>query len=157
MITSLYVSCADDNFIEQLELDTLVYPLQKFSWPYETDGAEIGKMQSPGRHSWHKFVRNLPIDLEGEILADSTSQFWTRRKALLEKIIPEPTGTVYDPVKFRMTVDGDSNVYYAFCVLESMVGALTASGSPTVSEFMLGFSCRFGYWRRESDDVAVRI
>lgn len=157
MITSLFVSCADDNFVDQLELDTLDFPLQKMSWVYEMEGAEIGKMQAPGRHSWRKDVRHLPIDMEGEILADTTSSYWTKRKSLMAKIIPSPTNIVYDPIKFKLKVDGDSETYYAFCVLQSNIGALEATGAPTVTEFQLGFSCRFGYWRRESDDVAVRL
>lgn len=157
MITLLYVSCAVDGFSAQLELDDLNYPLQKFDWSYQMEGAEIGKMQAPGRHNWRKDVRYLPIDLEGEILANTTTEFWDKRKALMQKVIPAFDNIEPNPVKFRLQVDGDSNFYYAFCVQETNVGALEATGAPTVQEFQLGFSCRFGYWRREIDDSPAII
>jgi hypothetical protein len=83
------------------------------------------------------------------ILADTTSQFWTRRKALAAKIIPppdDPPYPEYDHVRFIAQFDGDGNTYYADAVLRSNIGALEVTGAPTIQEFELMFECRAGYW-----------
>lgn len=153
MITTLVIKNAVDSFATSLALDTIDsngvgFPLDVFSWHPEMDGSDIGKMQAPGRWPWRKVVRNMPITVEGTILARTTTEYWSQRKALMAKCFPSPTNTLYDPVKFELVVDGDANTYYAFCVLEDAAGALDTQStrSPTVSKFMLSYSCRAGYW-----------
>jgi len=67
----------------------------------------------------------------------------------MQKIIPPPTDAAYpeyDHVRFIATFDGDGTTYYADAVLRSNIGALEATGAPTVSEFQCQFECRDGYW-----------
>ena len=157
MITSLFVASSADSYATTLELDTLLYPLRRFSWEYQMDGDNVPKTQQAGSWKAPKFVSSLPIEMEGTILADTTSEFWTRRKALLAKVIPAFANVIFDHVKFLLTVDGDAEVYYAFAVLEQSVGALEVTGSPTISDFQLMFNCREGYWRKSSDNSYVII
>jgi len=153
MITSIVVKNAVDSFATSIALDTIDgsgvgYPLEVFSWHPVMDGADIGKMQAPGQWPWQKYVRNMPITIEGTILARTTTEYWTQRKALMNKCFPAPNNTVYDPIKIEMVIDGDANTYYAFCVLDDAVGALDVetTHSPTVTKFQLSYSCRAGYW-----------
>jgi hypothetical protein len=157
MITSLYIYGVHDNFTSSLELDDLNYPIQHFSWEYVTSGMTARKSQGSGRWKTYQDVEYMPINMKGEILADTTSSFWTKRKSLLQKVIPPQGNTEFDHVKFVLTVDGDATQYYAFCILEQNLGALTASGSPTVQEFDLTFECREAYWRKVSDNSYVVI
>lgn len=153
MITSLVVKNAVDSFSTSLALDTIDangvgFPLRVFNWPPQLDGAEVPKMQAPGRWPAHKHVRNMQIAVEGSILARTTTEYWTQRKSLMKYCFPSPINTLYDPIKFEMVIDGDATTYYAFCVLDDAIGALdvNATHSPTVSEFQLTYSCRAGYW-----------
>jgi len=157
MITSLYVAGAVDSFSGTLELDTLTYPLQKFAWEYATVGDRPARHQQAGSWDAPKFVEYMSITMEGEILASTTSAYWTARKALLQKIIPPRANTLYNHVKFLLTVDGDAEVYYTFAVLEQNVGALEATGAPTVSQFQLMFESHEGYWQKSSDNSYVVI
>lgn len=155
MITSIYVAGAHDNYAGTTELDTLLYPLQRFSWEYVTSGYAARKPYGAGRWKTRRDVEYMTIQVGGEILASSTSEYWTRRKALMTDIIPPPTNEDYDHVKFLLTVDGDATQYYAMCILDQNLGALESDGSPTVSAFELSFECREGYWKSVSGDVVT--
>lgn len=156
MITELLIAGCHDNFGSTLELDTLLYPLSKFHWYYDMVGERPPKHQQAGSWKAPKFVEALPIEMEGEILSSTTTEYWTRRKALMQKIIPPQDNISYDHVKFLMKVDGDVAQYYVFTTVESNVGALdVAIGSPTVSEFQLSFECKEGYWRNVATDAYV--
>lgn len=149
MITSLYVCGVSDSFASSLELDTLLYPLFKFHWYYETSNAQFPKSNSPGSWKTRSRVQVMNIECNGVILADTTAEFWTRRKALAAKIIPPPTDAPYpnyDHVRFIAQFDGDGNTYYADAILTSNIGALEVTGAPTIQEFELMFECREGYW-----------
>jgi hypothetical protein len=138
-----------DTYASSIELDTLVYPLQKFSWTYEITNSKFGKTNSSGCWKTRSRVQTMTIELNGEILSDSTSQFWTRRKALMAKAIPPPTDAAYpeyDHTRFIATFDGDGTTYYADGILISNIGALEATGAPTVQAFQLTYECRDGYW-----------
>lgn len=151
MITSLFVCNVSDGYASSLEMDTLLYPLFKFGWTYGTGNSQFPKSNSPGSWKTRSRVQVMTIEMNGVILADTTSQFWTRRKALAAKVIPPPTDAAYpeyDHVRFIAQFDGDGNTYYADAILISNIGALdVAVQSPTVEEFELMFECRDGYWR----------
>ena len=152
MITTLFVSGVADNYTSQVELDTLIYPLFKFGWTPELNSGEFPKTNSSGSWKSRSKVDAMTIEMNGAILADTTSDFWTRRKALVAKLVPPPTfvGTELDHVRFAATFDGDGTTYYADCILQSNIGALEATGAPTIQEFQTMFTCRDGYWRSGS-------
>ena len=149
MITNLYVAGVSDGYASSIELDTLTYPLFKFGWTPELSGGSFPKTNSSGSWKTRSKVEAMTIEMAGAILADTTSAFWTNRKALAQKVIPPPafSGTELDHVRFIATFDGDGTSYYADCILQSNIGALEATGAPTIQEFELSFSCRDGYWR----------
>ena len=150
MITSLFVAGVADGYASSLELDTLLYPLFKFGWVYETGGSQFPKSNSPGSWKTRSRVQTMTIECNGVILASTTSAFWSQRKALAAKVIPPPSDAAYpeyDHVRFIAQFDGDGNTYYADAILTSNIGALdVAINSPTIAEFELMFSCRDGYW-----------
>lgn len=150
MISSLFVCSVSDSYASSLELDTLLYPIFKFGWTYETSNTPFQKSNSSGSWKTRSRVNAMTIECNGVILADTTSQFWTRRKALAAKVIPPPNDAAYpnkDHVRFIAQFDGDGNTYYADAILVSNIGALdVAVNSPTVEEFELTFECRDGYW-----------
>jgi hypothetical protein len=149
MITSLHVAGIVDLYASSLELDDLSYPLFKFGWTPELGESSFPKSNSSGSWATRSRVQSMTIECNGVILADTTSQFWTRRKALAAKIIPppdDPPYPEYDHVRFIAQFDGDGNTYYADAVLRSNIGALEVTGAPTIQEFELMFECRAGYW-----------
>lgn len=149
MITSLYVAGVADGYASTLEMDTLLYPLFKFGWTYETSGSQFPRSNSPGSWKTRSRVQHMTIEMNGVILADTTAQFWTRRKALAAKIIPPPVDAPYpeyDHVRFIAQFDGDGTTYYADAILRSNIGALEVTGAPTIQEFETMFECRNGYW-----------
>ena len=153
MITSLFVASVSDGYASTLELDTLLYPLFKFGWTYETANSQFPKSNSSGSWKSRSRVQTMTIECNGVILADTTSQFWTRRKALAAKIIPPPDDAAYpefDHVRFSALFDGDGTTYYSDAILTSNIGALEVTGAPTIQEFQLTFESRDGYWRSGS-------
>lgn len=153
MITSLVVKNAVDAFSSSVALDTIDgngvgYPLTLFDWHPNMDGATQPRMQRPGQWPWRKDSRSMTITAEGRILARTTTEYWTQRKALLAKCLHAPNNVDPEPIKFELVLDGDGTTYSAFCVLESVAEALdvNATHSPTVSEFQLIYTCNAGYW-----------
>lgn len=149
MITNLFIAGVSDLYATTIELDTLVYPLQKFHWIYEGETNRFPRSNQPGSWKTRGRVEAMTIEIAGDILADTTAQWFTRRKALMQRIIPppiDPPYPEYDHTRFIATFDGDAIVYYADGVLMSNIGALEADGAPTVSQFELMFECRDGYW-----------
>ncbi len=159
MITSLFIAGVADNYASTIELDTLIYPLFKFGWTPELESSDFPKTNSYGSWKTRAKVNAMTIEMNGVILADNTSDFWTRRKALMQKIVPPPTisGVEMDHVRFIATFDGDGTTYYADAILASNIGALEATGSPTIQEFQCMFTSREGYWRNALAGAAVVI
>ena len=145
MITKIEVW--DANKISSVELDTLTYPLQKFSWEYPMAGDTIPRPFSAGRHNSRKSVGYMTLDCEGEILGSSTSNYWANRKALVTKVLPAriQTPSVYRHSYIELTLD-DSTIYHADLQLASYSIPLAATGAPTISPFMFSWEINEGYW-----------
>lgn len=149
MITQLLCAGVSDLYATTIELDDLIYPLNKFSWYPELGNSRFPKSNAPGSWKTRSRTQTMTIEISGAILGSTTAEYWTRRKALAAKIIPPPDDPAYpefDHTRFIATFDGDATVYYADCILTSNIGALESTGAPTVSEFELMFECREGYW-----------
>lgn len=159
MITSLYVAGVYDSYASSIEMDTLIYPLFHFGWTPELSSGNFPKTNSSGSWKTRSKVETMTIEMNGVILADDTATFWTRRKALAQKLIPPPafTGSELDHIRFIATFDGDATPYYADAILISNIGALEATGAPTIQEFQTQFSCRDGYWRAGSPAGALTV
>jgi hypothetical protein len=158
MITLIEVWDAQNlNFVE---LDEFPYPLNsKLSWEYPIVGQDIPRPFSAGRHNSRKSVDVMTIDCEGEIVENTTSGYWSSRKALVACVLPplvQPFG-VYRHSTIKLKVDGDNTIYFAEVQLASFSIPLAADGSPTVSPFMFSWTCNKGYWTNASTYEAVRL
>lgn len=133
------------------------YPIEKFTWDYETDGDEIPKFEAPGQWDNFKPVRSMTLDCEGHIRATTTALYWTARKNLMNFVVPAaPIPQVKKHLRIEMQLDGDSNVYYADFVLDDFSCPIEAN-YPTVTPFMFQWTCNFGYWRNIATNAAVRL
>lgn len=137
----------DSNLINYVSVDDLSYPVQKFEWAYPIVGDTIRRPFSAGRHDTRKSVEDMTIDMEGEILGATTSDYWAKRKALAAVVLPLPEqiAAVYRHSRIIITLD-DSTVYHADVQLASYAMPLATTGAPTISPFMLSWECNAGYW-----------
>jgi hypothetical protein len=93
--------------------------------------------------------------MEGDILADTTSAYWTNRLALLDKIMPTQEQTFRYHSHIQVTLDGGTT-YYANVTLQDW-DCPTEALYPTRTPFMFQWENPYGYWRRVSDSVIVAI
>jgi len=138
-----------------VELDTLTYPLQKFSWEYPIVGDDVQRPFSAGQYDTRKSVGSMTIDCEGEIVQTTTTLYWTARKALVAKVIPLYSQISYNHSTIKLTLDGDSQVYIAQVVLSSYSIPLAATGAPTISPFQFSWTCNKGYWLANGTPVLL--
>lgn len=146
MITSLFLW--DANLLTSVELDTLIYPLQKFTWTTEEDNEETRKVYGPGSYEVFNDPINMLIDCEGEILGTSTSDFNTKRKALRRCMYPNPNivPVVRRHSRLILLIDGDSSPYYADVTKGPVMFPNESVGSPMVSAFQVQWKCPAGFW-----------
>lgn len=134
-----------------------LYPVEKFTWDYETDGDEIPKFESPGQFDNIKVVRSMTLDCEGHIVTQSSSAYWTARKNLMNLVVPPAIVPAQKKhVRIEMQLDGDANIYYGDFVLDDWSCPLEAN-YPTVTPFLFQWTCNFGYWRNIATNAAVRL
>lgn len=135
---------------------TLKYPVEEFTWSDPTRGEGIPKMQAAGMHDRYKDIDNMLITMRGHILANTTTEYWTYRKALLAVVIPKPghnfryTGTI------EIKLDGDSETYWCNVDLEDR-DTPTEAFYPTVTPFQFQWVNNFGYWRKLSNNAVAYI
>lgn len=125
------------------------YPVEKLSWDYPTDGADIAKGQTYGQWPTRKFVRKMTIDCEGHILGTSSSAYWSARKSLVEAIVPNPSNTATNHGRLSITLEGSNDVYYADVTLIGFQIPLEAN-YPTVTPFQFQWEAANGYWINQS-------
>ena len=134
-----------------------LYPVEKFTWDYETDGDEIPKFEAPGQFDNLKVVRAMTLDCEGHIVTQSSSAYWTARKNLMNLVVPPAIVPAQKKhVRIEMQLDGDANIYYGDFVLDDWSCPLEAN-YPTVTPFLFQWTCNFGYWRNIATNAAVRL
>ena len=147
MITSIAIY--DALGLGSVGLDAFPYPLQEFSWQYPIIGDTVAKPFAAGRWDTRQSADAMTITCEGTIVENTTTAYWTSRKALLAKVLPAfaQDANTYRHSHIRMVLDGDATVYYADVQLSSFAVPVAATGSPTVSPFQFNWTCNFGYWR----------
>jgi len=150
MLTSVILR--DAFSINSITVNDATYPLNKFDWNQDMVGDDLRRMDGPGRHLNYKHPETLPISMEGHILADSTSAYWTARKALLAVVIPDPIQTTAIHGTIRIQIDGDTEVYYVEVVLKDWAIPLEAL-YPTVTPFMFQWESFTGYWNKLSGGI----
>lgn len=155
MINSMSFVAA--NGVTSITLNDDTYPVQKFSWDYPTDGADIPKAQTYGQWPTRKFVRKMTIDCEGWILSNSASGYWTARKNLLAAIVPNPSNTATNHGRLSVKFEGDtSTTYWADVLLVGFQVPMEAN-YPTVTPFQFQWEASLGYWINGSTGQPTQI
>lgn len=139
-----------------LTINDGTYPLRVFEWDYQIKGEAEPKMQKPGRHDALKQVDFMTIELEGDILADISQNYWNIRKAFMEVFLPHPESEELNHVRLLMQVAGSSDILYADCTLQDVDAPLEAL-YPTRTPFRFSYESNFGYWRNVATDAVVFI
>jgi hypothetical protein len=142
-----------------VSLDEFPYPCQKLTWAYPVVGDTVARPFSAGRWDTRKSVEVMTIDVEGEIVTNTTSDYWIARKTLAAFVLPQKIQipSIYRHSQIRMQIDGDTENYIADVQLTSYAIPLAATGSPTVSPFMFSWECNMAYWIAESTGEAVLL
>lgn len=154
MIDSLTATNIDTQDV--LTINDLTYPLTKFAWDYEMKGEGEPKMQKPGRHPALKQVDFMTLEVEGNIMADPSQNYWDIRKAFMDVFLPHIDAIELNHVRFDMVVSGSTQTLYAECTLAD-VDAPVEALSPTRTAFRFSYEVPFGYWRDDSTGLAVYI
>lgn len=133
-----------------------VYPLHKFSWTPSLESTKLKKTQAAGSWDLFRFITDMPIVMEGDIIADTSAVYWTRRKALMAVILPHPDTNVRNHIRWDMVTDEDATVYYANCLVDSVLADVEAM-YPTVSTFQFQFTNNYGFWRVQGTDAIAYL
>lgn len=145
--------------LDTLTINDLTYPLIKFAWDYEIKGEGEPKMQTPGRHPALKQVDFMTIEMEGNIMADPSQNYWVIRKAFMDIMLPPIDANPdisLNHVRFDIVISGPSQQLYCEATLQDFDAPVEAL-SPTRTEFRFSWEVPFGYWRDASTDAAVYI
>ena len=157
MITSLLLY--DPFLVGYVSLDEFPYPVQEFTWTYPVVGDDVQRPFAAGRYNTRKSADAMTITCEGEIVETTTALYWTSRKALVAKVLPDyvQASTAYRHSHIRMVLDGDTDTYYADVQLSSFAIPVAAKGSPTVSPFQFNWTCNLGYWTSLTYGTTVKL
>ena len=135
---------------------TLKYPVRRFIWGQPTRGDDLPKLQQAGQHDRYKNVDAMPVMMEGDLLGADTDAYWVNRKALLEIVVPDETQTLRYHSQIRIKLNGDSETYWCNVTLEDYDAPLEAF-FPTRTPFIFQWKNPYGYWRKLSNNAAVKI
>lgn len=135
---------------------TLKYPVRTFDWAQPTRGDDLPKLEEAGMHDSYKDVDNMPIVMEGDILADDTDSYWVNRKALMSIVIPTNDHIYRYHSHIQIKLDGDNETYWCNVNLEDYDAPLEAF-YPTRTPFQFNWINNFGYWRKLSDSSIAYI
>ena len=72
------------------ETNPVRFPVKGFTWTQPTKGDPLPKMEEPGQHARFSDVDVQALNMEGDIVGNSTSDYWVNRKELLAVVIPNP-------------------------------------------------------------------
>lgn len=132
------------------------YPIELFTWTPSMVGDDLAKLAGYGRHYNNKDIESQTITMEGHLLSDSTSQYWTRRKALLDVVLPDAQQTQGFHGFVQFSVDGDGAIYSQHVHLESSE-IETVALYPTVTPMRFEWSGLDGYWTNLSTGLPAKI
>ncbi len=135
---------------------TLRYPVERFVWHQETRGDDLPKMEEAGKYDRYSDIDGLPLLMEGHFLGDTTSQYWTIRKALMNILVPNNDHVYRYHSHVQIKLDGDTETYWANLILKDYDAPLEAF-YPTVSPFQFQWEIMHGYWRQLSNNAIARI
>lgn len=136
--------------------DDLYYPVEVFTWHPEWIGEQHGKLKGPGRHASYSEVETLVIQMEGHIKADTTDDYWVRRKALLNVVVPDADQLLPWHGYVQWSPDGDTETYYQKVHLVECEVPMEAL-YPTVTPFRFEWEGLDGYWLKLSNNLPAKL
>jgi len=140
------------------ETNPVRFPVKGFTWTQPTKGDALPKMEEPGQHFRFSDVDVMALNMEGDIVGNSTSDYWVNRKELLAVVIPQPSYLHLYRFHSRLDVkvDGDSETYYCYVILKEHEEPMSTAGY-SVSPFQFQWENVFGYWRKLSNNAVALI
>lgn len=108
------------------------------------------------------YVQNgqLEITVSGQIIGTSASNYWTRRMAFADAILPDQgSQTAFKHGTLKATFSGQSQVYVDFVTLEwdAPLETITPDGAAVVGEYSWKCRAPYGYWRTVSGGAVVKL
>ena len=135
---------------------TVKFPIHDFTWSQPTRGDALPKMESPGQHDRYSDIDAMALNMEGDIVGSTTTEYWTNRKELLACVVPAKEHVYRYHSHIQIKIDGDSETYWCNVTLEEWEAPMRAL-YPTVTEFQFQWSNPYGYWRKLSDNSVAII
>ena len=134
----------------------LLYPVEEFIWHQPTRGDDLPKMEEAGRHDRYSDIDVMDMSMSGHFLADTTTQYWQIRQALLAVVIPTNDHLYRYHSHIQVKLDGDSETYWSNVILKDYDAPLQAN-YPTVTPFQFQWENEYGYWRKLSNNAIAYI
>ena len=159
MLTSVKIWNATLALVCELNRnDPVRFPITDFTWTQPTKGDGIPKMERPGQHDRYSQVEVMAINMEGDIVASTTPEYWVNRKELLAVTVPDfEDSQIYRfHSHIQIKIDGDPETYYANVVLKDWEAPMEAL-HPSVTPFQFQWENPFGYWRKVSTNTVAII
>lgn len=132
------------------------YPVELFTWTPGFVGDQRAKLKGPGRHWTFRDIEALDIQMEGHIKADTTNDYWAKRMALLNIVIPDAEQLAPFHGYLMFKTNDDPETYYQRIHLDHYE-VPTEALYPTVTPFRFEWSGLEGYWLKLSNDQPVKI
>jgi len=149
-ITSYNISSSSFDCYQE----PLKFAITQLDWNYPTEGDGLPKFQEPGKWDNNSYVQALPINLEGDIVGDDSSDYIVQRRLFLAAITPAIEMTQRNHSRITIQMAGDGTTYFADVQLKTLSVPMVA-GYPSVTSVTVGWECNFGYWRNLSTGSAV--
>jgi hypothetical protein len=109
-----------DNDGNSIAIGDTVYPAQDFSMKVYQVNSPVKKTQSPGRFPSFSYPEFREINIAGEILGDSASDYNTKVRAL--KAVVNPARRTFATARRHgtliMTFFGDATIYGAYVIVD---------------------------------------
>lgn len=147
MITSLAYLPATGGSIT---LNDLVYPVHQFDVETMIDNRDAKKMAQPGEWPVYAYPGSMTIHCEGRILGASSSDYVTKRLALLDAILP-PIATLTSRIHgtVRIQMDGWAETADAEVIVTQQSVPMRAM-YPSISDFMITWKAFLPYFEGNS-------
>lgn len=122
-----------------IALGDTTYPAQDFTMDVYQINDAVKKVQFPGRWATFSYPEYREINVAGEILGDSASDYNTKASAMRSAIqVPYKTQTARRHGTLSMTFFGDGNTYSAYVILSSLKTPVTAQ-YPSVGSYSVSW------------------
>jgi hypothetical protein len=154
MITSLvYIPTTGST----VTLNDLNYPVEVFEVESQIDVREYKKMAQPGEWPVWAYPGAMTIHCEGKIVGTGSTDYVTKRMALLDAILP-PIATLTSRIhgKVRIQMDGWSETADADVIVTQQSVPMKAN-YPAISDFMVTWKAFLPYFVGTSSSTKYQL